>query len=78
MSDDENKETKEERMERLKSSLRGKINGKKLGRMNKQVRKNKYCEQMGIAPDQLEQFEELRKQFANNQQIKALEKQLEK
>jgi len=54
------KETKEERKARLKANLRNKMNQKKLGRMNKYQKKqevNKYCNQLGITSEQLEQFQ---------------------
>lgn len=71
MSDNETKEerkeeTKEERKAHLKEKLRSKINQKKLGRMNKNQKKeevNKYCNQLGITSEQLEQFQSLGKQL---------------
>jgi len=54
------KETKEERKARLKANLRNKMNQKKLVRMNKYQKKqevNKYCNQLGITSEQLEQFQ---------------------
>ena len=67
MSDKEtNQETKEERKARLKAKLHNKMNQKKIGRMDKYHKKqevDKYCNQLGITPEQLEQFQSLGKQL---------------
>ena len=66
MSDTKKEETKEERKARLKAKLCNKMNQKKVGRMNKHQKKkemNKYCDQLGISPDQLEQFKALGEQL---------------
>ena len=62
MSDTKKEETKEERKDLLKAKLRNKMNQKKVGRMNRHQKKkemDKYCDQLGISPDQLEQFKAL-------------------
>ena len=67
MSNTETKEeTKEEQKARLKAKLRNRMNQKKLGRMNKHQKNqevNKYCDQLGITSEQLEQFQALGKQL---------------
>ena len=62
-------ETKEERRARLKAKLRNKMNQKKLNRMSKSQKKqevNKYCDQLGISSDQLEQVSKQLEKLKNN------------
>ena len=67
MSNTETKEeTKAEQKGLLKAKLRNRMNQKKLGRMNKHQKNqevNKYCDQLGITSEQLEQFQALGKQL---------------
>lgn len=70
------KETPEEKRKRLKEKLRQKMEQKRVGRLNNGQKKeqlNKYCNQLGITPEQLEQFksmgEQLQKLKNNNPYI---------
>ena len=52
-------ESHEDRRKILKAKLQQKMERKKIGRLNKGQRQdqlNKYCGQIGITPEQLEQF----------------------
>lgn len=56
------KETPEEKRKRLKEKLRQKMEQKRVGRLNNGQKKeqlNKYCNQLGITPEQLEQFKSM-------------------
>ena len=60
------KETPEEKRKRLKEKLRQKMEQKRVGRLNKGQKKeqlNKYCNQIGITPEQLDQFKSMSEQI---------------
>lgn len=58
----DNKETPEEKRKILKEKLRQKMEQKRLGRLNNSQKKeqlNKYCNQLGITPEQLDKFKSM-------------------
>ena len=60
------KETPEEKRKRLKEKLRQKMEQKRVGRLNKGQKKeqlNKYCNQIGITPEQLAQVKSMSEQI---------------
>lgn len=62
MSEPQNKLTKEE----LKNKLKSKMEAKRAGRMNKQQKKNemnKYFEELGIKPEEVDQLKAIGKQL---------------
>jgi len=62
------KESPEEKRKRLKQLLRQKMEQKRVGRLNKEQKKeqlNKYCNQLGITPEQLDQFKSMGEQLKN-------------
>jgi len=70
------KESPEEKRKRLKEKLRQRMEQKRVGRFNKGRKKeqlNKYCNQLGITPEQMDQFksmgEQLQKLKNNNPYI---------
>ena len=70
------KETPEEKRKRLKEKLRQRMDQKRVGRLNKGQKKeqlNKYCNQLGITAEQMDQFksmgEKLQKLKNNNPYI---------
>lgn len=76
ISTSDKKETPEEKRKKLKEKLRQKMEQKRVGRLNKGQKNeqlNKYCNQLGITPEQLEQFksmgEQLQKLKNNNPYI---------
>lgn len=65
-NDKTKEENSEDRKVRLKAKLSEAMKRKKLGRMNKHQKKlevDKYCDQLGITSEQIEQFKEMGKQL---------------
>lgn len=66
ISTSDKKETPEEKRKRLKEKLRQKMEQKRVGRLNKGQKKeqlNKYCNQLGITPEQLDKFKSFSEQL---------------